>query len=137
VRYQAALRPDELTLGFPSKQSQDVLQPISHLQENLVALGPFGYAGLRKVFSRTSDGIAAVVKEFFDSEDILHVFLFIDAMSGVGFPGSKIRKFGFPKPQDVRFDTDYFANLADPEKELIGNLGCAHGLQSFLNVAEL
>ncbi len=126
MRYQAALRPDDLTLGFPPKQSQDVLQLASDVRDQLVAFGSFAGAAARKLFAGAGDRISALVQEFFDTEDVFDILLPIDAVAGLGFLWREVGELGLPEPQDVGLDADDFADFADAEEKFVGNLRYWH-----------
>jgi hypothetical protein len=121
VRYQAALRPDQPTLGFPSKQSQDVLQSFADAGEDFVAVRPLRPSGLGELLPRARDRESAIVQKFFDSKDVLDILLLIYAMTGLGFFRRKVWKFRFPKAKDVGFNTHDFANFTDLKEEFVGN----------------
>jgi hypothetical protein len=87
----------------------------------LVAIRPLGPFSLRKLLSRARNRESAIVQKLFDSKDVLDILLLIYAVAGLGFFRGKIRKLGFPKPQDVRLDTYDFANLTYFEEELVRN----------------
>ena len=135
MRYQAALRPDQTTLGFPLEQSQDVLESLTYPIEDLVAFCRLRYLVFRKLFPRPGNRKSAFIQQFLDSEDIFDVLPFIYAVPRFRFLGCKIWKFGFPKTKNVRLDAYDLANFGDLEKELIWNLAHAHAFPPSSNVA--
>src|SRR5262249_55802744 len=74
-----------------------------------------------KLLARARDSEAFLVQEFLDSQHSFYVLAAVHALPGVALDRLQLRKFCFPKAQNVCGQVAEVRNLSDAEVELVRN----------------
>lgn len=90
-----------------------------------------GFYFVAQVLARAGNGEALAVEQVFDFDDDFHVAAAVVALAGAAFYGMELGKFGFPKPQHIRWQAAQARDFADAEIELVWNQD-VFGLNAFL-----
>ena len=73
------------------------------------------------MLARARDGEAFLVQKLLDPQNRFHVLAAVHALAGIALHRFQLRKFGFPKTQNVRRQMAEFRDLSNAEIKLVGD----------------